>query len=630
VDTPLPPVAPASPWARIKEHKVLQWSLAYLGAALALAHGQELLAHSFHWPEFVGQVLIGALIVGFPIAAALAWYHGHRGMTRFSAPEMTVIALLLVIAAILLTALVRPPRERASVSGPVSGSGTEHSSAASVAPSAPGPVTETASTTAASVAVVPFANLTGDATKDYFSDGMAEELINALANVPGLKVASRISSFSYKGRNIDIRQIARDLGVATILEGSVRSAGERIRVTVQLINAQTGFHLWSQSYDRKYADIFKLQDDLASEIVAAFKTTTNAALPAFAAQRPATQDLGAYDLYLQAMAQIQTRQGAALPQALALFQQAVARDPKFALAWAWISITRAFSGQSPADVERDAKRALELDPSLKIANEGLALASAVRGQWIEADRNFRIALAAQNPAYPANSNYGVFVLLPVGHLHEALHEVLEGHREAPAFAPFAMLVSTTNAVLGRYSEAIRYDQMAKEVGGFSTPGGYIGAALDAGRYDEAARLALPSLPEAMRHGSGEQTIRRVFSAIGDPASRSEALRALGQLMKGLKPSDTSNDTKLVVATWYVQLGALDPAYALAEQAVDDAVRQGTLGQRWLVSLWTPQARAFRTDPRFQTFTTRLGFMDYWKQYGPPDECDLVDERLVCR
>src|SRR3974390_437789 len=111
VDTPLPPVAPASPWARIKEHKVLQWSLAYLGAALALAHGQELLAHNFHWPELVGHVLIGALIVGFPIAVALAWYHGHRGMTRFTAPEMTVVALLVVIAAVLLTALVRVPTQ---------------------------------------------------------------------------------------------------------------------------------------------------------------------------------------------------------------------------------------------------------------------------------------------------------------------------------------------------------------------------------------------------------------------------------------------------------------------------------------------------------------------------------------
>src|SRR6185312_2575249 len=113
---------------------------------------------------------------------------------------------------------------------------------------------------AASVAVMPFANLTGEAAKEYFSDGMAEELINALAKVPGLKVASRTSSFAYKGKNTDVRQIARDLNVATVIEGSVRSAGERVRVTAQLVNAESGYQVWSKTYDRDFKDLFKLED----------------------------------------------------------------------------------------------------------------------------------------------------------------------------------------------------------------------------------------------------------------------------------------------------------------------------------------------------------------------------------
>jgi TolB-like protein len=127
----------------------------------------------------------------------------------------------------------------------------------------------------ASVAVLPFANLTGDPGKDYFGDGMAEELINALAKVPGLKVASRTSSFAYKGRNADIRQIARDLDVATVLEGSVRSAGDRVRITTQLINAESGYHVWSETYDYDFKDIFTLQDDLAGKTVAAFRRSTH-------------------------------------------------------------------------------------------------------------------------------------------------------------------------------------------------------------------------------------------------------------------------------------------------------------------------------------------------------------------
>ncbi len=149
---------------------------------------------------------------------------------------------------------------------------------------------------------MPFANLTGDPSKDYLGDGMAEELINVLVKVPGLTVPSRTSSFAYKGRNTDLRQIAKDLNVSTILEGSVRSAGETIRVTAQLIDAQTDRHLWSETYDRKSSDLFKLQDDLAHEIVTAFKTTMNADLPDISSQDPPTKDVEAYGLYLQGIA----------------------------------------------------------------------------------------------------------------------------------------------------------------------------------------------------------------------------------------------------------------------------------------------------------------------------------------
>jgi len=119
----------------------------------------------------------------------------------------------------------------------------------------------------ASIAVLPFASLSSDPEKDYFGDGIAEELIHLLARVPGLKVPARTSSFAYKGRNVDVRQIARELGVGMLLEGSVRSAGDSIRVTAQLINAESGYHIWSQTFDRRFADVFKLQDELAGAIV---------------------------------------------------------------------------------------------------------------------------------------------------------------------------------------------------------------------------------------------------------------------------------------------------------------------------------------------------------------------------
>jgi adenylate cyclase len=142
---------------------------------------------------------------------------------------------------------------------------------------------------------MPFANLTGDATKDYLGDGMAEELINILTKVPGLKVPARTSSFAYKGRTTDIRQIAKDLGVGTILEGSVRAAGKRIRITAQLINAQDGLHLWSETYDEQFTDLFKLQDKLATQIASALQPNLTGTSKAIG-QAPPTQDVEAYRL----------------------------------------------------------------------------------------------------------------------------------------------------------------------------------------------------------------------------------------------------------------------------------------------------------------------------------------------
>ncbi len=124
---------------------------------------------------------------------------------------------------------------------------------------------------------MPFVNLTGDASKDYLGDGMAEEVINTLAQVPGLKVPARTSSFAYKGRNTDIRQICRDLGVGTILEGSVRTAGKRIRIAAEMIDAQDGLHIWSHTYDEQFSDLFKLQDDLANAIVQRLQVSLNSA-----------------------------------------------------------------------------------------------------------------------------------------------------------------------------------------------------------------------------------------------------------------------------------------------------------------------------------------------------------------
>jgi serine/threonine-protein kinase len=182
-----------------------------------------------------------------------------------------------------------------------------------------------------SVAVLPFANMSGDPSNEYFSDGVSEEIINALAQLPGVHVPARTSSFSYKGKDVDLRTIGDQLSVATVLEGSVRKSGNRIRITAQLVNVADGYQLWSERYDRELTDVFAIQDEIASAIAGKLEVTLgggNAQLV-----KPPTRDVAAYDVYLKGRALVRQR-GASLPAAGDAFEQAIALDPEFSAAYA--------------------------------------------------------------------------------------------------------------------------------------------------------------------------------------------------------------------------------------------------------------------------------------------------------
>jgi TolB-like protein len=616
-------------WRRIKEHKVLQWSLAYLSTALALAHGQELLGTTYHWPEVIARIVIGVLVIGLPVVVTLAWYHGHKGMSRLSAGEMTVISLLLAIGAGVLIGLVRSPAEPATKPA---------APQASVAALQPVASSQTgAAAPAASVAVVPFANLTGEPSKEYFSDGMAEELINELTRVPGLRVPARTSSFAYKGRNVDIRQIARDLGVATILEGSVRSAGERIRITAQLVNAQTGYHLWSQTYDRQFGDVFQLQDELAGAIVQALRASMSAELPPSVAPAAApTQDPEAYRLYLQA-ASADTS-----PAALSLLDQAIARDSTFAraiAAKASVYIDSLRGGVPLPDPLGNGKRfateALAVAPGLAEGHGALATISAFRGEWARAESEYREAVRLEAGNALLYISRAADLQLSTGHVRSALDDVRTAYALAPGDANVVITVAATYSLIGADPEALRFADVASQLTPRATEHPllsivYANADLRAGRYAEAAsRTVSAAMPPQMHSASGAQTIAETFAAFGDAAKRPQASRALTMLVEHLSPDTLEVMTRKNVLFWYVELGDLDSAFRLANQSLDEFARQGTVGTAWGV-LWVPEMRPFRRDGRFQAFARRLKLFDYWQRYGAPDDCDLSGDKVVCR
>ncbi len=234
-----------------------------------------------------------------------------------------------------------------------------------------------------SIAVLPFANMSGDPENEYFSDGISEEIINALTQLPKLRVAARTSAFSFKGRNLDLRSVGEQLNVATVLEGSVRRAGGRIRITAQLVNVADGYHLWSERYDRELTDIFAIQDEIATAIAGKLKVTLGVGSERQLVRAPTT-NVEAYDLYLKGHAFVKQR-GLALLRAADCLEQAIALDPDFALAHAELAealvLMSLYGIVLPADIRDRARhatsRALELDPALVTTQIALALYSII-------------------------------------------------------------------------------------------------------------------------------------------------------------------------------------------------------------------------------------------------------------
>jgi serine/threonine-protein kinase len=315
-----------------------------------------------------------------------------------------------------------------------------------------------------SVAVLPFANMSAEVENQYFSDGLSEELINALTRLPGLRVASRTSSFRFRGDQVDIREIGRQLHVTTVLEGSVRRAGNRLRITAQLINIADGYHLWSERYDREMADVFAIQDEIVEAIVKALAPAL-AGEGRAAARRP-TDNLEAYELYLKGRHYWHQRSPGNLQAAVQCFERVIALDPEYALAHAGLADCYAiyrvygwhpFERCRPPAVAAVA-RAMALDPTLAEVHYSQALvAYYFERQWRKAETHLRQALAI-NPRLAMARAYLAILLGSHNRFDEAQVE-LEAARAAEPLSPFIHYLAAAAAVTaGRVEAAVECAQ----------------------------------------------------------------------------------------------------------------------------------------------------------------------------
>jgi serine/threonine-protein kinase len=347
-----------------------------------------------------------------------------------------------------------------------------------------------------SIAVLPFANMSGDKEQEYFSDGLSEEIINALAQLPGLKVTARTSAFAFRGKEQDIRKIAEALDVRTILEGSVRRSGNRIRVTAQLINAQDGYHLWSQRYDREMADVFEVQDEIAAAIAGALQVKL---APKPAAEERYKPSLPAYEVYLRGRHHQFKLTSGSWEKAKECYEQAVALDPKFALAYAELAglfnQTAVMGMRPPHEIvprmRLYAEKAFELDPLLPDAHIHLGTAAWMFDfDWKEAGSRFALATArASVPPY-GRFSYTCY-LLALRRPLEALEQIRRAVEEDPLSVFYRSSVALNLWILGRDEEALRELHRALELGeNHPNPYAYL-VLYQAGRgaFDEALPFA---------------------------------------------------------------------------------------------------------------------------------------------
>ena len=307
-------------WRRINDYKIAQWSVAYVALAYGVQHAVILTSESFEWPRSVARISMLLLVLGLPVVMTLAWYHGMRASRRISGPELTIISILLVIGSLFFYVFVRPSEQVAA--GPaVQQAGVAAARSAAADPHG-----------AISVAVMPFANLSSDKEQEFFSDGITDEIGTALAKIPDLRVVARQSAYRFKGGKEDARTIGQALAATHLLEGSVRKAGNRVRISAELVKADDGLRIWAENYDRDLTDVFAIQEDIARAIAASLRMPLGIK-PGENLVSGRTVNPESHEDYLRANGLVKARGPKSEAEAVRILEGVVSRDPSYAPAW---------------------------------------------------------------------------------------------------------------------------------------------------------------------------------------------------------------------------------------------------------------------------------------------------------
>ena len=452
-----------------------------------------------------------------------------------------------------------------------------------------------------SIAVLPFADLSPEKDQEYFCDGMTEEIIDALSKIGGIRVVARTSSFAFKGKQQDIREIGKKLNVAAVLEGSVRKDGNRLRVTAQLNSVADGYHLWSETYERELKDVFTLQDEISRAIV----NTLQLKLSGRGIQpNSSPENVETYELYLQGRYHWRRWRTEGAEQAIHYFEAAIQKDPKYAPAYAGVAYSYCWLGffgavpptEAMPKARRAAEKALSLDDSLAAAHTALAYVKALyEFDWPGAEREFKRAIELNAGDADAHFGYGIAYLSPQGHLEDTVREMQLARDLDPLSPVQANYLGLAYQFVGRRAEAIAQYKRALE--------------LDPNFVEARLHLANAYL-EPGRFKDFYAELDRAEAIWAD--SRIEPTRAFGLALEGRKaealelihkcekPGTGAFVQSTYIANVYAVLGDKEQMYAWLDKAYAD--RDGMLVYASKQGCYRP----YRTEPRFVALLRKLG------------------------
>jgi TolB-like protein/Tfp pilus assembly protein PilF len=570
-------------WTNLRRRKVVQWGLTYAAAAWTLLQVIEYLGETYAWPPAIRQIVTPALALGSLLVLVLAWYHGDRGDQRVSRPELAILATIV-----------------AFVGGTLWWYVSRIDESAWVADTAMPDTRRRLPADAASIAVLPFVDMSPGKDQEYFADGMSEELLNLLTQLPQLHVIARTSSFSFKGKELDIAEIAHKLNVAHVLEGSVRKSGDTVRITAQLIRASDSTHLWSQTYDRQLTDVFKVQDEIARAVVAALQVKLLPAEGQRLTSAP-TVNAEAYDAYLKGLYHWYKLTREDLDAAERYFNLALSKDPGYARAYAGIGLLWMGRQQMgfvpPAEAVPKANaaalRAVQLDDTLADAHYALAVVSTwANWDWPAAEREFRRAIQL-NPGFADAHAYYAHLLNILRRSDEAMVEARRSLELDPFNGLFQSLFSVDLLFAHRFDEAIAQSNaalmtnptdlvaLASLMSAHHHKREYKQVLEAANRY--ASALGYSEMTTLLAQGTAEADYRATMHKAADTlAARSRKTFVL--------PWD--------VAGWYAYAGDKDRCQEWLERAY--VGRDPNLPY-----LWLPDFDFVRSDPRFRDLLKRM-------------------------